>query len=282
MENSLTLYLRTIGQYPLLTKEQEIELGRRIKEEHDAEAREKMINCNLRLVVSVAKSFRSSNHNIPLEDLIEEGNYGLMTAVEKYDYTRGLRFSTCAVPWIKQAIMKSIVDTSRAVRIPAHIVQKFNQYRSAIEDFCAEGNYEPTAEEIAARMKITVENLQQILQWKQNAISLDTPMEDDGAENKTTLGDLCADNDETPNEYIDRLNQHDFVMGLIEKLDPRTQAIFKLRFGLGTDNDPEEYRQEHTLEEIGDLLAPKITRERVRQIVTQQLAKWRTMYGSII
>ena len=107
-------------------------------------------------------------------------------------------------------------------------------------------------------------------------------MEDDGAENKTTLGDLCADNNETPNEYVDRLNQHDFVMGLIEKLDPRTQAIFNLRFGLGTDNDPDEYRKEHTLEEIGDLLAPKITRERVRQIVTQQLAKWRTMYGSII
>lgn len=279
MDNSLALYLRAIGQYPLLDKEQEIELGRRIKEENDAEAREKMINCNLRLVVSVAKTFRSANHNISLEDLIAEGNCGLIAAVEKYDYSRGLRFSTCAVPWIKQAIMKAIVDTSRAVRIPAHIVQKFNQYRSAVEDLCTEGNYEPTIEEIANRMKITVESLEQILQWKQNAVSLDTPVDDEGVEAKTTLGDLCANNDETPDEYVDRLSQHDFVMKLIEKLDPRTKAIFKLRFGLGTDEDPEEYRKEHTLEEIGDLLSPKITRERVRQIVTQQLAKWRTTYN---
>lgn len=281
MENSLTLYLRAIGQYPLLTKEQEIELGRRIKEDNDPEAREKMINCNLRLVVSVAKNFKSTNHNIPLEDLIAEGNYGLMTAVEKYDYTRGFRFSTCAVPWIKQAIMKSIVDNSRAIRVPAHIVQKFNQYRTATEELCADGIENPSLEQIAKKMKVTVEDVQQILQWKQNTVSLDTPIDDDEG-GRTTLGDLCANNDETPEEYVERSTQHDFIMGLISKLDPRTKAIFKLRFGLGEEGDPEEYMQEHTLEEIGDLLEPKITRERVRQIVTQQLAKWRTMYGNTI
>ena len=278
MENSLTIYLHAIGQYPLLTKEQELELGRRIKDENDAEARETMINCNLRLVVSVAKTFKSTNHNIPLEDLIAEGNLGLMTAVEKYDYTRGYRFSTCAVPWIKQAIMKSIVDNSRAIRVPAHIVQKFNQYRSAMEDLYEEGIENPTIEQIAEKMKISVEDVQQILQWKQNTVSLDTPVDDE--DGRTTLGDLCANDDESPEDYVERTTQHDFIMDLINKLDPRTKAIFKLRFGLGEEGDPEEYMTEHTLEEIGDLLTPRITRERVRQIVTQQLAKWRTAYGN--
>lgn len=278
MENSLSLYLHSIGQYSLLTKEQELELGRRIRDEHDEEAREQMINCNLRLVVSVAKNFKSTNHSIPLEDLISEGNIGLMTAVEKYDYTRGYRFSTCAVPWIKQAIMKSIVDNSRAIRVPAHVVQKFNQYRNVMEEFYGEDIENPTLEQIAEKMKCEVKDVQQILQWKQNTISLDTPVDDE--DSRTTLGDLCANDDESPEDYVERTTQRDFIMKLINALDLRTKVIFKLRFGLGEEGDPEEYMQEHTLEEIGDLLTPRITRERVRQIVTQQLAKWRTAYGN--
>lgn len=278
MDNSLTLYLREIGRYPLLTKEQEIELGRRIKDEHDDAARTQMINSNLRLVVSVAKPFRNGNHNVPLEDLIADGNIGLMTAVDKYDYTLGYRFSTCAVPWIKQAIMKAIIDKSRLIRIPAHIIQQFNQYRDTLDRLFTEGNEAPTDEDVAKAMKVDVEDVRNLKEWKQNTASLETPL---GDEEGNTLEDVCADTgSETPVEYAEKSLRKDFVNNLLKDLNPRTQAIFKLRYGLGDENDPAEYHEEHTLEEIGALLTPQITRERVRQIVTQQIAKWKTIYGS--
>lgn len=278
MENSLTLYLQSISRYPLLTADQEKELGRRYKDEGDLEAREQLINSNLRLVVSVAKNFRNGNHNIPLEDLIAEGNAGLMTAVEKFDYTRGFRFSTCAVPWIKQAITKSILDNSRAIRVPAHIVQKFNVYRNVRDSLIAEGTEDPSLEDIAKGMKITVDELQQLLAWKQNTSSLDIPVDD---EEDTTLGDLVADDSESPEEYTERLERHNFINKIIDELDPRTKTIFKLRFGLGISEDPEEYQNEHTLEEIGAMLKPSITRERVRQIINNQIAKWKTTFGDM-
>lgn len=278
MDNSLTLYLREIGRYPLLTKEQEIELGRRIKDEHDDAARAQMINSNLRLVVSVAKPFRNGNHNVPLEDLIADGNIGLMTAVDKYDYTLGYRFSTCAVPWIKQAIMKAIIDKSRLIRVPAHIIQQFNQYRDTLDRLFTEGNEAPTDEDVAKAMKVDVEDVRNLKEWKQNTTSLETPL---GDEEGNTLEDVCADTgSETPVEYVEKSLRKDFVNNLLKDLNPRTQAIFKLRYGLGDENDPAEYREEHTLEEIGALLTPQITRERVRQIVTQQIAKWKTIYGN--
>lgn len=277
MKNSLAIYLQDIGQYPLLTADQEIELGRRIKEENDDEARQTMINCNLRLVVNVAKKYNNGNHSVSLEDLIAEGNTGLMTAVEKYDYTLGYRFSTCAVPWIKQAITKSIIDTSRPIRIPAHIVQEFNKYRKACEVLVAKLEREPTVQEIAKEMNIEVEDVQDILRWKQNTASLETPL---GDEEGNTLEDVCADEyDESPKDYVEKGMRYEFVQKLLADLPDRTKAIFKLRFGLGTDEDPAEYRVEHTLEEIGDILNPKITRERVRQIVTQQISKWKTQFG---
>jgi len=277
MKNSLAIYLQDIGHYPLLTAEQEIELGRRIKDENDEDARQTMINCNLRLVVNVAKKYNNGNHQISLEDLIAEGNTGLMTAVGKYDYTLGYRFSTCAVPWIKQAITKSIIDHSRPIRIPGHIVQKFNQYKKACEALVSRLEREPSIEEIAKEMGIEVEDVQVILQWKQNTASLETPL---GDEEGNTLEDVCADEyDESPKDYTEKGMRHDFVQKLLADLPDRTKAIFKLRFGLGDENDPAEYRVEHTLEEIGDILNPKITRERVRQIVTQQISKWKTQFG---
>lgn len=277
MENSLAIYLKEIGQFPLLNKDQEIELGRRIKEENDADAREQLINCNLRLVVSIAKSFKNEKNNIPLEDLIADGNTGLITAVDKYDYSLGYRFSTCAVPWIKQAIMKAIIDKSRAIRIPAHVIQQFNQYRDALDALAMAGNVSPTDEDVAKQMNITKEDVQDLLRWKQNTASLETPL---GDEEGNTLEDVCADEqDESPIEYTEKSLKREFVDNLLKDLDPRTKTIFKLRFGLGDENDPDEYQNEHTLEEIGDMLNPHITRERVRQIVTQQLAKWKLQFG---
>lgn len=279
MESSLALYFRDIGQYPLLTKDQELELGRRIKDEGDEEARQQMINCNLRLVVDIAKNYRSENHNIPLEDLIADGNLGLIKAVEKYDYTLGYRFSTCATPWIKQAIMKSIIDKSRSIRIPAHIIQKFNEYKKASEELVNELEREPTHNEIAKKMGMDAEELSQLLQWRQNTASLEKPL---GDEEDSTLEDICADdNDVSPIEYTERSMKRDFIDGLLDELDDRTKKIVKLRFGLGQDGDPEEYFREHTLEEIGALLNPSITRERCRQILAQQIAKWKTKYSSL-
>lgn len=277
MENSLSIYLHEIGKYPLLNAEQEKELGRRIKDEGDEDARQTMINSNLRLVVKVAKQYKNGNHGIAFEDLIMEGTAGLITAVEKYDYTRGFRFSTCAVPWIKQAITKCIADKSRIIRIPVHIIQQFNKYSKAVEELTKQLDREPSADEIAKYMGIDKEDLYKLDIWKQNAASLSTPI---GDEEGTTLEDLCADKyDESPSDYVSKHEKSEFVQKLLSELPERTKQIFKLRFGLGDENDPEEYHVEHTLEEIGDLLEPKITRERVRQIVTNQIERWHLIYG---
>lgn len=275
MESSLALLLQEISQYPLLTKEQELELGRRIKDEGDKDARDRMVMSNMRLVVSVAKPFMNNYHGISLEDLVSFGTLGLMTAVDKYDYTLGYKFSTCAVPWIKQAIMKGIADNSRSIRIPANVIQKFNQYNKAVEDLAFEGNLTPSDEDICKKMSITKSDLDNLRQWRQNTSSLETPL---GDEEGNTIGDLCADtHSETPVEYTERSERQIFVQKLLSGLDDRTKTIFKMRFGLGVDGDPDEFMVEHTLEEIGDYLG--ITRERVRQIVQQQLTRWKLQYG---
>lgn len=275
MESSLALLLQEISQYPLLTKEQELELGKKIKDEGDQDARDRMVMSNMRLVVSVAKPFMNNYHGISLEDLVSFGTLGLMTAVDKYDYTLGYKFSTCAVPWIKQAIMKGIADNSRSIRIPANVIQKFNQYNKAVEDLALEGNLTPSDEDICKKMSITKSDLDNLRQWRQNTASLETPL---GDEEGNTIGDLCADtHSETPVEYAERSERQVFVQKLLSGLDARTCTIFKMRFGLGVDGDPEEFMVEHTLEEIGDYLG--ITRERVRQIVQQQLTRWKLQYG---
>lgn len=277
MENSLSIYLHEIGKYPLLNAEQEKELGRRIKDEGNEDARQTMINSNLRLVIKVAKQYKNGNHGISFEDLIMEGTAGLITAVEKYDYTRGFRFSTCAVPWIKQAITKCIADKSRIIRIPAHVIQKFSKYSKAVDELTSQLDHEPSSAEIAKYMGIDEEELRNLDTWKQNTSSLSTPI---GDEEGTTLEDLCADkHDESTNDYVQRGENAEFVQKLLADLPERTRQIFKLRFGLGNADDPEEYQTEHTLEEIGDLLQPKITRERVRQIVANQIDRWRLLYG---
>lgn len=280
MESSLTLLLREVSKYPLLTKEEELELGRRIKDENDQAARDRMIMSNMRLVVSVAKPFISTYRSLPLEDLISNGTLGLITAVGKYDYTLGYRFSTCAVPWIKQAIMKGIADNSRTIRIPANVIQQFNQYNKAIDDLSSEGISNPTDEQIGAKMGKTVQDIGALRQWKQNTASLETPL---GDEEGNTIGDLYADEgDLSPSAYVQLDENRIFVKKLLDGCDERTRTIFKLRFGLGEEGDPEEYMVEHTLEEIGGLLNPKITRERVRQIVAQQLTRWKMAYGDTI
>ena len=264
--STLSEYFREVSRFPLLTRDQEAELGRRIKDNHDEQARLMLINCNLRLVIKIAKQFRSPN--VPFEDLIQEGNIGLLTAVDKYDYTLGFKFSTCAVPWIRQAITKSLIDKGRLIRLPAHIVQLLNNKRKAVDELIARGISDPSPAEIADEMGVDETTVVTLIQKERNAVSLETPLddEDDGA----TLADLQSyEEEETPSDYAARTSQHDTIMAAISKLDERSQLVIKWSYGFTGDGVP------RTLEEIGQMLKPAITRERVRQIKTQAESKLR-------
>lgn len=261
--NAFKDYLIMAGKFPLLTAEQELELGRRIKDEHDAAAREALINSNLRLVVYIAKTYKNQYMNI--EDLVAEGNLGLIAAVDKYDYTLGYRFSTCATPWIRQAILKALTDKGRSVRLPAHIYQQLNQMRKFVEKYSGEYGTQPTNAEIAAAMGISEEKVASLCQWKQDAISMDTPLND---EDKNTIGDLVYDPDDlSPVDYTEQNMRTEMVQKMLNTLPERTRIILKMRYGLGNENDPGDWSNEHTLEEIGAYLG--ITRERVRQILKE-------------
>ena len=270
--NAFKDYLIQIGQYPLLNAEEELELGERIAN-GDMAARERLINCNLRLVVHIAKNYK--NVHLPIDDLVMEGNLGLVTAVDKYDYKLGYRFSTCATPWIKQSILKAITDKGKTIRLPAHVYAQLNKMRDAIDILAINGNLDPTAADIAKEMGIDEERVYELKQWKKDALSLDMPI---GDEEKNSLGDLVEDvHEESPVDYTERQLRHDFIQQIIAGFPERTQKIMKLRYGLGDEGDPEEYFVEHTLEEIGAILG--ITRERVRQIEKQTLQeiknKWK-------
>ena len=193
--NVLKQYLHEIGEYPLLTAEEEIAYAKEYRDNNNMEARDMLINCNLRLVVSIAKKYHNSH--LELMDLISEGNSGLMQAVDKFDPDRGFRFTTCATPWIKQAITKSIIDKGKSIRIPAHIYQLIAKHRHAVEELSKKGD-EPTITEIAKYMGVTEDKIKDILQWKQDTISLSTPL---GDENEDTLEDLQPDYGETPDKY---------------------------------------------------------------------------------
>lgn len=274
MASALKTYLQEVGEYPLLTKEEELELAYQMRNEDPeiaAAAREQLICCNLRLVVSIAKTY--NNSHFELLDLISEGNFGLITAVEKFNPDLGYRFSTCATPWIKQSITKSIIDKGKSIRIPAHIYQILSKYRQAFEALSRDG-HTPTDEEIATFTGIDIEKIKQVPEWRQDTVSLSVPLGDDSED---TLEDLQADNNaENGLEYTERKLQEEYIQQLLSTLKPRTQTIMKMRFGLGKEGDPDEFKEEHTLEKVGDYVG--LTRERVRQIVKETLAILKTKW----
>lgn len=266
MKSAFRMFLNEVSEYELLNADEEKELARKYKD-GDIDARERLINSNLRLVVSVAKNY--NNSHMEIMDLISEGVMGLMQAVDKFNPDLGYRFSTCATPWIKQAITKAIIDKGRSIRTPAHIYQALNKYRQAIAALVTEDNPNPTVEQIAKYMGISEERVGELENWRYDTVSLSTPI---GEDEEETLEDMQADeNGETPEAYTERMARLEHIYSLIDTLKPRTQSIVKMRFGLGKDTDPEEYRYEHTLEEIGDIL--NLTRERVRQILKDALAE---------
>lgn len=273
MNNTFRKYLIEIGQYPLLTAKEETELAIAYRN-GDGKAREKLINSNLRLVVNIAKNYKNSH--LSIADLVSEGNLGLITAVDKYNPDLGYRFSTCATPWIKQAISKAITDKGRNIRIPAHIYQLLSKYRHALAELEVDG-HKPTDEEIARKLNVETDKVKQLKGWLHDTISLETPL---GADSEETVGDMIADTHaETPYEYTEKQMTHNKILKVLDQFKPRTQSIIKLRYGIAADGDPDMYNYEHTLEEIGEILG--ITRERVRQIEKQTLAEMRLMWDRV-
>ena len=273
MNNTFRKYLIEIGQYPLLTAKEETELAIAYRN-GDGKAREKLINSNLRLVVNIAKNYKNSH--LSIADLVSEGNLGLITAVDKYNPDLGYRFSTCATPWIKQAISKAITDKGRNIRIPAHIYQLLSKYRHALAELEVDG-HKPTDEEIARKLNVETDKVKQLKGWMHDTISLETPL---GADSEETVGDMIADSHtETPYEYTEKQMTHRKILKVLDQFKPRTQSIIKLRYGIAADGDPDMYNYEHTLEEIGEILG--ITRERVRQIEKQTLAEMKLLWDRV-
>jgi len=261
-DDSVRLYLREIGKIPLLSAEEELALAQRVVA-GDKKAKDQMAEANMRLVVSIAK--RYVGRGLDLLDLIQEGNTGLLRAVEKFDPDKGFKFSTYATWWIRQAITRAIADQARTIRIPVHMVETINKLLRTQRRLTQEFNREPTNEEIAKEMEIEVEKVEHIMKIKQDISSLDASVRDD--EEDSVLGDFIEDEDTvSPEESAAGQLLKEQVKGLLGSLTEREQKILKLRFGL-------EDGKSHTLEEVGQEFS--VTRERIRQIEAKALAKLR-------
>ena len=259
--DSLRLYLREIARIPLLSAQREYELAVRI-ERGERAARNHLIEANLRLVVSIAK--RYVGQGLALEDLVGEGNIGLIRAVTKFDASKGFRFSTYATWWIKQAITRSILEGTRAVRLPVYIMEEVMRVNRATRQLYQQLEREPTIEEIGGALNIPSERVSELRIWAEKVFSLDAPLAE---EEENTLADVIEDgNTRGPIEETDRALLRDEVRRALNHLTQREREVIELRFGLNDDHD-------HTLEEVGKKL--KVTRERVRQIEERAIRKLR-------
>ena len=259
--DTLQLYLREIGQVQLLTPKEEIGLARRIRR-GDPQAREQMITANLRLVVKIAREYQGLG--LPLLDLINEGNIGLMKGVQRFDHRKGVKLSTYASLWIKQAIRRALSNTSKTIRLPVHVMDKLTQVRKSEARLHEVLDREPTDEEVAHDLGLDARRIRQYRTASRTPVSLDSPVSDDDA---TTISEHVADaNATSPAEALVRNNDHALVQEVLATLDARESRILAMRFGLD-DGRPK------TLEEVGERLG--VTRERIRQIQEQALEKMR-------
>ena len=261
VDDPVRMYLREIGRIPLLTFEEELDLAKRILN-NDEEARKKLAESNLRLVVSIAKKY--VGRGMLFLDLIQEGNMGLIKAVEKFDYTKGFKFSTYATWWIRQAITRAIADQARTIRIPVHMVETINKLIRTSRHLLQQMGREPTPEEIAAEMEIPVEKVMEIQKIAQDPVSLETPI---GEEDDSHLGDFIQDDDSpAPHDAASYTLLKEQLEEVMNTLTPREAKVLKLRFGL-------EDGKSRTLEEVGSQF--NVTRERIRQIEAKALRKLR-------
>ncbi len=257
--DALQLFLNEAGRYTLLTAAEEVELAKRI-ERGEREAKDLMINSNLRLVVSIAKKYQG--HGISLLDLIQEGIIGLIRAVEKFDWRRGFKFSTYATWWIRQAVQRGVANKSRTIRIPVHIVEREQKMSRAERELLTKLGRPPSDEEIAEQAKLSLKHVQEVRAAARAVTSLDRPVGDNG---DAKLGDLFAGEGAEPVEEVHLSLAEDIVRRAVDALPEREKNVVKLRFGMDGDREPK------SLEEIGRILG--ITRERVRQIETAALRR---------
>lgn len=261
VDDPVRMYLREIGKIPLLTFEEEAELAQKIVE-GDEEAKQKLAESNLRLVVSIAKKY--VGRGMLFLDLIQEGNMGLIKAVEKFDYNKGFKFSTYATWWIRQAITRAIADQARTIRIPVHMVETINKLIRTSRQLLQQNGREPTPEEIAKEMEISVERVMEIQKIAQDPVSLETPI---GEEDDSHLGDFIQDEDSpAPQDSAAHTLLREQLEEVMDTLTPREAMVLKLRFGL-------EDGKARTLEEVGKQF--DVTRERIRQIEAKALRKLR-------
>lgn len=258
-DDSVRMYLREIGRIPLLTTEEEIRLAKRI-EKGDVLAKKQLAEANLRLVVSISKKY--IGRGLSLLDLIQEGNTGLMRAVEKFDYRKGFKFSTYATWWIRQAITRAIADQARTIRIPVHMIETINKLIRVQRQLVQDLGREPTPEEIAQEMGMDVDKVEHIIKISQETVSLEAPV---GEEEDSRLGDFIEDDKNiSPEESTSYQLLRDKIKEFLGDLSPREQKILRMRFGLDSGRT-------HTLEEVGQEFG--VTRERIRQIEAKALSK---------
>jgi RNA polymerase primary sigma factor len=260
--DTVRLYLREIARAPLLTGQEEIELAKRV-EAGDAEAVQRLIRSNLRLVVHVAK--RYLNRGMPIMDLIQEGNFGLMRAVQKYDWHRGFRFSTYATWWIRQAITRAIADKARTIRLPVHIQDRVRVMNKTWEELSRKLGRSPSNQELAGAMGIKVDDLQRLLNALPEPMSIHRPVGEEGEEELAGFVEdrMAVSPEEAATERVMKAD----ILSILDTLQPREKDILRLRFGLGEEEHP------HTLDEVGRLVG--LTRERVRQLEARALKKLR-------
>ncbi len=265
IDDPVRMYLKEIGKVPLLTADEEIEIAKQLEsgsDEEKEEAKRKLAEANLRLVVSIAK--RYVGRGMLFLDLIQEGNLGLIKAVEKFDYTKGFKFSTYATWWIRQAITRAIADQARTIRIPVHMVETINKLIRVSRQLLQEYGREPTPEEIAKEMGISEAKVREIIKIAQEPVSLETPI---GEEEDSHLGDFIPDDDApAPAEAASFALMKEQLMEVLDTLTPREEKVLRLRFGLDDGH-------QRTLEEVGKVF--NVTRERIRQIEAKALRKLR-------
>ena len=261
LDDPVKVYLREIGRVPLLSTDEEIELAVKISEGNQY-AKQRLTEANLRLVVSIAKKY--VGRGMYFLDLIQEGNVGLIKAVEKFDYTKGFKFSTYATWWIRQAITRAIADQARTIRIPVHMVETINRLKKIQSQLLHENGSEPSEELIAEKMDLPVERVREIMRVAQEPVSMETPI---GPEEDSRLMDFIRDEDAlAPDEAALKTITNEDIDGVLKTLTPREEAVIRLRFGLKDGRC-------HTLEEVG--LEFNVTRERIRQIEAKALRKLR-------